>query len=154
MISLKKQLYVHAFFFCALGFLGAQEKGSLTLEITGARSDDGVIRILVFAGEKGFPNDHTRAVAGKEAVTLKNGRVTVTLPGVPLGELAVVIFHDEDGDGEMDTNFIGIPTEGLGVSNNPDLKGPPKFKDASFFMSGKEMTIPVDVKYIFKKKGT
>lgn len=132
----------------------AQSPGTLTVEITGARSDNGVIRVLVFSSEKGFPNDAGLAVAMVPEARLENGRAVVEIEGLPAGELAVAVIHDEDGDGEVDTNFLGIPVEGLGVSNNPDLKGPPKFRDAAFRYSGGKQGITVAVMYLFKKKGS
>ncbi len=49
------------------------------------------------------------------------------------GTYAISIFHDIDGDDELNKNFFGIPTEPFGFSNNPRMTfGPPNFKEASF----------------------
>jgi uncharacterized protein (DUF2141 family) len=47
------------------------------------------------------------------------------------------LFHDENGDGRLDTNVLGIPREGVGVSNNKIRSfGPPKWDDAKFALKG------------------
>jgi uncharacterized protein (DUF2141 family) len=57
----------------------------------------------------------------------------LTLPVDKTGFLAAAAYHDENGNNRMDSNFIGIPTEGTGASNNAESPfGPPKFRDARF----------------------
>ena len=41
-----------------------------------------------------------------------------TFEGVAPGAYAIAVMHDENGDGKLDKNFFGVPTEGYGVSNN------------------------------------
>ena len=51
---------------------------------------------------------------------------------LPAGSYGFQVYHDLDGNGEMKTNFIGIPKEPTGVSHGAKGKfGPPKFKDAA-----------------------
>jgi uncharacterized protein (DUF2141 family) len=53
------------------------------------------------------------------------------------GEYAISIIHDKNRNGRLDTNFIGIPKEPFGFSNNPKIKfGPPSFSDAKFAHNG------------------
>ncbi|MDJ0907177.1 MAG: MipA/OmpV family protein [Woeseiaceae bacterium] len=54
------------------------------------------------------------------------------LPGVSSGKIAVLVYHDENGNGLIDKNFIGIPRENLAISNDYQPKGPPRFARASF----------------------
>ena len=50
----------------------------------------------------------------------------------PRGQYAANAFHDENDNGELDTNLIGIPTEGYGFTNDPRTTfGPPDFEDAA-----------------------
>ena len=59
-------------------------------------------------------------------------------------EYAVHVFHDLDSNGKMKTNFIGIPREPTGVSNEAKGKfGPPKFKDAKFAVTGEPVDVPI-----------
>ena len=61
------------------------------------------------------------------------GSTVVTIAGVPPGEYAAQVFHDEHDDGEVHRTVFGIPTEPIGFSNDAPLhlRGP-KFKEAAF----------------------
>lgn len=63
-----------------------------------------------------------------------NGRsVTVRFDSLPPGPKAVRLFHDENENADLDTNFFGIPSEGYGFSNNPRSRfGAPSFEDQLF----------------------
>ena len=64
--------------------------------------------------------------------------VTINIPIATLGPLAVATFHDENDNGKLDFNFIGIPKEGTGASNNAASPfGAPKFIDAKVSLSAK-----------------
>ena len=54
-------------------------------------------------------------------------------------------FHDVNENGKMDTNFIGIPKEPIGISNNAKgFMGPPKFNNAKFLLN-KNTVISIDI---------
>ena len=58
---------------------------------------------------------------------------TITFTDIPEGTYAISFIHDENDNGKMDTNFMGIPKEDYGCSNNAKgFMGPPKWKDAKF----------------------
>jgi uncharacterized protein (DUF2141 family) len=60
----------------------------------------------------------------------EGGPVTIEMR-LPPGTYAVSLFHDLNGNRRLDTNFLGIPSEASGSSNNPSARwGPPKFRDA------------------------
>ena len=81
--------------------------------MSGFESDDGQALVLVFEGEAGFPVDLKRAARAATA-PIQGGRATLRL-GLTPGTYALAVIHDEDKDGDLDT-FLGIPTEGLGLS--------------------------------------
>ena len=65
------------------------------------------------------------------------GRMTVTLNELPEGALAISAFHDTNGNGKLDRNAIGIPTEPYGFSNNATGQfGPPRFEQAVLAPAG------------------
>ena len=68
-----------------------------------------------------------------EAVRKKvnKGEVIVPLTKIHEGQIAIVVYHDEDGDGELKTGLFWRPKEGFAFSNNYSPKGPPKFSKAS-----------------------
>lgn len=54
------------------------------------------------------------------------------IPDAPSGDIAVLVYLDENNNRALDRNFIGIPREPLGLSNNYQPKGPPSFQRAAF----------------------
>lgn len=63
------------------------------------------------------------------------GDGSYALTGLAAGEIAVLVYHDENANGILDKNFIGIPREPLAISNNYQPKGPPSFTRASFVLA-------------------
>lgn len=121
-------------------------KGSIALEITGLRNNDGALRIYLFDSQDQFPGEYAQAIMTLERPIESLGP-TGSLVEVPFGEYAISVVHDEDNDGKLRTNFLGIPREGVGVSNNPAPRmGPPRWDDAKFTLEG-DRTMTIDVQY-------
>jgi len=58
------------------------------------------------------------------------------------------VVHDENMDGKLDTNWVGIPTEGYGFSNDAKATlGPPSFSAASFLYNGEDMKMTISLHY-------
>ena len=73
------------------------------------------------------------------------GRSTVVFVDLPATAYAVSIVYDWDSDGELDKNFIGIPTEAFGFSNNATaFFGPPDWDAAHFALQG-DLTIEIEL---------
>jgi outer membrane protein len=60
------------------------------------------------------------------------------IDGVSPGEYALVLYYDENANGRLDQNFIGIPTEPVGLANRYQPKGPPSYDRASFVVDSDE----------------
>ena len=81
------------------------------------------------------------------------GAAPASFGEVPPGDYAVMVFHDANGNGELDLNFMGIPREPLGFSNRYRSKGPPVFSGASFSVAeGERESVAVELKGIFGRK--
>jgi uncharacterized protein (DUF2141 family) len=110
----------------------AMESFTLTVQISNFRNDNGRACIAVFDSADDFPSDADNAVC-KTISPIRKGKVNVTFTGIKAGTYAVAVFHDEDADGKLGRNWLGIPTEGCGLSRNPSMHfGPPGFNDAKF----------------------
>jgi uncharacterized protein (DUF2141 family) len=133
--------------------------GSLTITIDGLRRSGGTVlvglydsrasfdRAIELAGEFGFLNDPNR-VAGAALRANDMLRGGVTFRNLPPGRYAVILFHDENGNGRLDKNFWGVPTEPYGFSNNAQgLLGPPSFKEAALSLDGGDQAIAIDLVY-------
>lgn len=126
---------------------GMSDVVTVTLLIENVRNRDGKLRILVFGGAEGFPDDPGRAVFAttvepKESISLE-------IPGLTLGDqYAFSVMHDENEDGELNTNFLGIPKEGIGLSQAPNLwLGKPKFTDCAEEITAGGQTVTVKIHY-------
>jgi uncharacterized protein (DUF2141 family) len=120
----------------------------VTVELVGFRSARGKVRLALYRSKDGFPTDLSKATRVDEAA-VTGKRVVVTLEGLEPGIWAIAAYHDENGNGELDTNVVGIPTEGLGVSN--DAKGsfgPPKFEGARFELDGTPRRLRITIRYL------
>ncbi|MDT0689148.1 DUF2141 domain-containing protein [Salegentibacter sp. F188] len=115
------------FFLFGTFFLNAQN--TIEVEITNFESNKGYVLVALHNTEDSFLKEE---FLGRKS-EIKEDKVVVEFDDVPDGTYAISLFHDEDADGEMNTNFIGMPKENYGVSNNaPANFGPPKWKDAKF----------------------
>ncbi len=100
------------------------------------RNANGVIRRALYNDKVGFPDNPDKALEiviadiDKEMTSSCSFDLTKELPAY----VAISVLHDEDNDGKMKTNFIGIPKEGWAVSNNAKSQkfGPPLFEDSKF----------------------
>ncbi len=125
----------------------AAGQATLTVELAGFKNDHGKAVLALFGSKNGFPNKIGNAVR-RVSVNIKGGRARIVLKGVSPGTYAVAVFHDENGNGKLDTSWIGRPTEGVGMSNNArGRRGPPKFKDASFKLQGPNKKIRISIRY-------
>ena len=117
-------------------------EAELYVTVTGLGSAEGSIRIALFDD----PDDFTDSPSVAAVVP-----ATDIAPGwsvrVPFGRYAVAVIHDEDDDGELDTNFLGMPQERYGFSNDArGTFGPPSFEDASVDVRGPTVRVPVRVR--------
>ena len=80
---------------------------------------------------------------------ISNNIAFIEFANLPFGEYSVSAYHDENANKELDTNWLGIPKEGTGASNNAKGKmGPPKYEDAKFdFIEGGQK-IQFDMGYL------
>lgn len=131
--------------------LGAQTKDvtTLTVRVIGARNAKGKIGITLFQDAQGFPDDTSKAIR-QQSVEIDPNTMSaqVTFKDVPQGTFAVSVLHDENGNGKMDKNFVGIPKEGYGASNNSKKKRrAPRFDEAKFSLNSSEQSIEITLIY-------
>lgn len=119
--------------------LNAQDRYTITVNVAGASSNDGKIFLALYRVKANFLKQPFKDLKSK----ISNKGCEVTFEDLPAGTYAVSIFHDENDNGKMDTNFIGIPKEDYGCSNGATgFMGPPKWEDAKFELKeNKSITI-------------
>jgi uncharacterized protein (DUF2141 family) len=129
----------------------AQSAGAVTLtvHVTGARNAKGQIRAALFQSAKGFPGDASQAIQTQAAdIDPQSLSAQIVFTGLHEGVYAVSVFHDENMNRKLDKNFLGIPKEGYGASNNPKKKmGPPDFEETKFQLSGAGQ--PLEIRLVY-----
>lgn len=101
----------------------------LTIEINGARNDDGDISILAFTDADGFADADPRRAAATVIVPARQSGISITLGNLPEERYALMVLHDEDRDGELAMDGQ-IPTEGYGYSGGHPPDEEPIFEKA------------------------
>jgi len=129
---MKKIIFVIIIILTSILKTNAQEKTfNLIVNITGLNSDKGTLLVGIYNNKENFLNKQFRGEMSK----IKNRKSVVIFKNLPKGEYAVSFVHDENDNKKMDTNFLGIPKEDYGCSNNATgFMGPPKYKDAKFML--------------------
>ncbi len=123
----------------------------LTISVDGVRSDAGWVFVAVYNRADAFPS-FGRALA-TQRVRARRGAVSATVADIAAARCAVAAFHDEDGDGALDENMLGMPTEGFGFSNGAQaFLGPPSFAAAAVPVCGGGQTLPVALTYLWSEK--
>lgn len=126
----------------------AHQENVIHVDILGLRNDKGQVLCALYSSADGFPTKSDKAQAhAKSAISA--GRGACDFPGIAPGTYALSVFHDENANGKMDTNFIGIPREGVGASNNAKGHlGPPKFNAAAFQYIRGPQKVQITITYL------
>ncbi|MFP4015229.1 MAG: DUF2141 domain-containing protein [Chitinispirillaceae bacterium] len=125
----------------------AQDSVTLKIRMQGFRSTGNTALVGVYDEDKAaqFPK-RDKAVTG-DKTEVKDKTEVLTFGGLKPGTYAVAVLHDEDNNGKMSTNLLGMPKEGYGFSNDAEVKmRAPSFEEASFELEG-DTTIVIDIKY-------
>ena len=121
------------------------EGPGIRIKVTGLRNDDGVLACGLFVEENWLG---AGAVPG-EGGEIEEGVATCVFRDVEPGTYAISTYHDENGDGRLDTGFMRIPKEGTAASNNAYRKfGPPRYRDARFDYPGGVLELEAEMRYI------
>jgi uncharacterized protein (DUF2141 family) len=144
---MKKLLLLAAFVFLCRFLFAQAPTGKLVVEVQNLRNANGSVLLSVFKGGSGFPGKAEAAVYRAKA-SISGSKAVATFANVPHGEYAVAIMHDEDNNGKLNTNMLGIPKEGYAASNNAKGSlGPPKYDDARFRLEAPELKLEIRMTY-------
>lgn len=118
------------FLLLLLPFLGSAQN-KLTVQVEGVSSDSGSIMVAVYNKADGFLKKG-QALMGVSTKAI-SGITELQINDLPEGQYALAIYHDENDNEELDTNWLGIPKEPIGFSNSKmKAFGPPGFKECAF----------------------
>ncbi len=102
---------------------------NLTVSVSGLKNDTGFVQIGLFNSDGTFLKTIYKGISSE----IKSKGATVTFLNIPKGVYAISAYHDQNKNGKLDMNFMGIPKEAIACSNNAKgFMGPPKYADAKF----------------------
>lgn len=128
--------------------LDTTQSNELVVNVAGFRNDKGKCLAYLYDKKNGFPSKPKEALKSVSAKII-DGKATLVFKDITLTNCAISVIHDENDNKDFDTNFIGIPKEGFGASNNPKSSfGPPSFEDAKFGFPTKNGEVSISIRYL------
>lgn len=122
-------------------------KGNLKVIVSNIRNSKGQIGFCLYNSNENFL--HPEKAMLSSFVKVNGSTAEYTFINVEMGTYAISVFHDEDNDKQINSNFLGMPKEGVGVSNNAKGHfGPPKYDDAKFDFNKSEQAIKISLTYL------
>ena len=126
--------------------LALAEGQTLDVELLGVQHERGTLRVGLYSEPKTFRKE-AQALA-VEQIPAHAGTASVRFTDLPAGRYAIMAYHDEDANGELNRRFGMFPTEGYALSNNPTVMGPPSFEDSAFeVVEGGENRVSMEIRY-------
>ena len=135
-----KNTFIQKIVFLLVLFFSSIVLSHGTIIIPNVEHDKGYIDVKIYDSKDSFLKEDEAVEAVRKKVN--KGKVVVPLSKIHEGQIAIVVYHDEDGDGELKTGLFWRPKEGFAFSNNYSPKGPPKFKKAAIIL---EHGVPVEI---------
>jgi len=125
----------------------AASPGRVDAPVSGLRSQKGQILACIMTQTEKFP-DCKAVIPARQLTMPVSATPTISFVGLPEGDYAIAMIHDENGNGKLDT-MMGMPREGFGFSRNPAIRmGPPTFASAMFHIGSGTVSEPIKVKYM------
>jgi len=126
----------------AIGFfMSAAHAGDLTVTISDIREARGSLMVALVNSDAAWKNEAAPVAAKK--IPAAQGEVKLEFKDLAPGSYAVQVMHDENENNQIDTNFLGIPTEGYGFSNNPNVMRKAHYDEARFEVGADAATITI-----------
>jgi len=118
------------------------------VKILDIRNSTGAVACALFESTEGFPTEYLHFATNIMVIKVRDKQARCDFEDIPPGTYALAIVHDENMNGKLDTNVLGIPKEGYGFSNDAKaLLGAPSFSAASFPYNGENLDLTIDLNY-------
>lgn len=106
-------------------------QNTISVHVKNVDSTSGQVNVALYDSDETFLS-FDKVLKSRSAPAHK-GIVTLQIEDLPIGEYALAVFHDENGNGKLDTNWLGIPKEKVAFSRaKMKTFGPPKYKECAF----------------------
>ena len=118
------------------------------VKIPNIRNSTGTISCALFESPEGFPGKFLRFATNIMAIKIRESEARCYFADIPPGMYAMAVVHDENMNGKLDTNWMGVPKEGYGFSNNAEaVLSAPSFSAASFQYDGQNIDMTIRLTY-------
>lgn len=122
-----------AFIFLLLVPILCFSQNTLSIRVNNVANPYGSVNVAVYNSDETFLSFDR--VLKTDSVAAHKGSVELYISNLPPGEYALAVFHDENNNGKLDTNWLGIPKEKVAFSNaKMKTFGPPKYHECAFKM--------------------
>ena len=118
------------------------------VEVLNIRNSTGTVDCALFDSPDGFPIEVLHSATHTMVIKIRKTEARCDFEDIPPGTYALAVIHDENMNGKLDTNWLGIPKEGYGFSNDPKaLLAAPPFSAASFQYDGGTLDLTISLHY-------
>jgi len=125
-----------------------QGSALVAARISNVKTSKGSLGCSLFNSGPGFPGK-SPITGGALMLPAREGHMLCEFKGLPPGDYAVAVFHDENGNGTLDENVFGAPAEGYGASNNKlHATSSPTWDESKFTVTeGQQRELTIDLRY-------
>lgn len=128
----------------ALAFVSATHAAELRVTLHDVRVQTGHINVALVDGTAGW--DGAAPPVQAQQLAPSGDTAQFVFKDLPAGDYAVMVTHDENGNGQLDSNVLGMPVEGYGFSNNPNVMRKPTFDEARIALPAAGAAIDVTLR--------
>ena len=118
------------------------------VKILNIRNNTGTVDCALFESPVGFPTEFLRSARNVMVLKIREAQARCDFENIPPGTYAIAVIHDENMNGKLDTNWLGVPKEGYGFSTGAiGVAGAPSFSAASFPYDGQNLDLTISLYY-------
>lgn len=111
-------------------YSGSLMAANVHLDITDITALNGDILVVLYDSPEDYSQSNAPLASRKIPASAET--ISTAFADLPAGDYAIKLFHDENSNGQLDSNMMGLPKEGYGFSNNAGRFGPASFEEAKF----------------------
>lgn len=118
------------------------------VKILDIKNSTGAVACALFEAPEGFPKKFLRYATNIMMIKIRDTEARCYFLDIPPGTYALAVIHDENMDGKLATNWLGVPKEGYGFSNDAEATmSAPSFEAASFPYDGQNLNLTITLNY-------
>jgi uncharacterized protein (DUF2141 family) len=127
---------------------GEESCPGIHVQVLGIRNSTGTVACALFESAAGFPIEFLHSATNVMVIKVRRSQARCDFEDIPPGTYALAVIHDENMNGVLDTNALGMPREGYGFSNDATAWfGAPSFQAASFAYDGRSVDLTLKLHY-------